>query len=81
MSKENKRAIVVGTSRGIGLGLVRELLNQHWSVIATIRDKTQVPDDLNQLLIEHPDTLELAELDFSKQTSLCRQRKNPSVDR
>ena len=24
---------------------------------------------------------ELAELDFSKQTSLCRQRKNPSVDR
>lgn len=65
MSKENKRAIVVGTSRGIGLGLVRELLNQHWSVIATIRDKTQVPDDLNQLLIEHPDTLELAELDLS----------------
>ena len=65
MSNENKRAIVVGTSRGIGLGLVRELLNQHWSVIATIRDKTQVPDDLNQLLIAHPDTLELAELDLS----------------
>jgi len=65
MSNENKRAIVLGTSRGIGLGLVRELLNQHWSVIATIRDKTQVPDDLNQLLIEHPDTLELAELDLS----------------
>lgn len=65
MSKENKRAIVVGTSRGIGLGLVRELLNQQWSVIATIRDKTQVPDDLNQLLIKHPNTLELAELDLS----------------
>lgn len=65
MSNENKRAIVVGTSRGIGLGLVRELLNQHWSVIATIRDKAQIPDDLNQLLIKHPDTLELAELDLS----------------
>lgn len=64
MSNENKRAIVVGTSRGIGLGLVRELLNQHWSVIATIRDITQVPADLKQLLSEHPDKLELAELDL-----------------
>lgn len=65
MSYENKRAIVVGTSRGIGLGLVRELLNQHWSVIATIRDTTQVSADLKQLLSEHPDKLELAELDLS----------------
>ena len=65
MTKENQRAIVVGASRGIGLGLVRELLNQHWSVIATIRDTSQVPADLNQLLSEHPDKLELAELDLS----------------
>ncbi|WP_228146600.1 hypothetical protein [Acinetobacter sp. ANC 3903] len=50
MTKENQRAIVVGASRGIGLGLARELLNQHWSVIATIRDTSQVPADLNQLL-------------------------------
>lgn len=42
MFNKNKRAIVVGTSRGIGLGLVRELLNQHWHVIATIRDINQV---------------------------------------
>lgn len=35
MIKENQRALVVGASRGNGLGLVRELLNQHWSVIAT----------------------------------------------
>lgn len=36
MFDKNKRAIVVGASRGIGLGLVRELLNQHWQVIVTI---------------------------------------------
>lgn len=63
--KENQRAIVVGASRGIGLGLVRELLLQQWSVIATLRDITHVPDDLKQLLAEYPDQLELAELDLS----------------
>jgi NAD(P)-dependent dehydrogenase (short-subunit alcohol dehydrogenase family) len=66
MIKENQRALVVGASRGIGLGLVRELLNQHWHVIATIRDKTQIPADLSQLLIGHPDQLELAELDLNQ---------------
>jgi len=65
MMKEKQRAIVVGASRGIGLGLVRELLHQQWSVIATLRDTSQVPDDLKQLLAEHPDRLELAELDLS----------------
>ena len=63
--KENQRAIVVGASRGIGLGLVRELLLQQWSVIATLRDITRLPDDLKQLLAEYPDQLELAELDLS----------------
>ncbi|WP_212515530.1 SDR family NAD(P)-dependent oxidoreductase [Acinetobacter soli] len=63
--KENQRAIVVGASRGIGLGMVRELLLQQWSVIATLRDITRVPDDLKQLLAEYPDQLELAELDLS----------------
>ncbi|WP_288406088.1 SDR family NAD(P)-dependent oxidoreductase [uncultured Acinetobacter sp.] len=63
--KENQRAIVVGASRGIGLGLVRELLLQQWSVIATLRDITRVPNDLKQLLAEYPDRLELAELDLS----------------
>lgn len=63
--KENQRAIVVGASRGIGLGMVRELLLQQWSVIATLRDITRVPDDLKQLLAENPDQLELAELDLS----------------
>ena len=65
MFNKNKRAIVVGTSRGIGLGLDRELLNQHWQVIATIRDIDQVSTGLNQLLSEYPDRLELTELDLS----------------
>jgi NAD(P)-dependent dehydrogenase (short-subunit alcohol dehydrogenase family) len=34
----DKLALVVGASRGLGLGLVRELAGRGWSVIATVRD-------------------------------------------
>ena len=34
----NKTALVIGASRGLGLGLVRELSAQGWNVIATVRD-------------------------------------------
>lgn len=33
-----KTALIVGASRGIGLGLVEEYLARGWSVIATVRD-------------------------------------------
>ena len=33
-----KTALVVGASRGIGLGLVEEYLARGWSVVATVRD-------------------------------------------
>jgi short-subunit dehydrogenase len=83
MFDKNKRAIVVGASRGIGLGLVRELLNQHWHVIATIRDINQVSTGLNQLLSEYPDRLELTELDlimYKRQTVYSVNiMKNPSI--
>lgn len=83
MLNANKRAIVVGASRGIGLGLVRELLNQHWEVIATIRDINQVSTELNQLLTEFADKLELVEVDLNHvQTveSLTRQYHEKSIN-
>ena len=33
-----KTALIVGASRGIGLGLIEEYLTRGWSVIATVRD-------------------------------------------
>lgn len=33
-----KTALIVGASRGLGLGLVREHLGRGWAVIATVRD-------------------------------------------
>jgi len=35
---EPKTALIVGASRGLGLGLVREYLGRGWTVIATVRD-------------------------------------------
>lgn len=35
---DQKTALIVGASRGIGLGLVEEYLGRGWQVIATVRD-------------------------------------------
>lgn len=35
---QHRTALIVGASRGLGLGLARELLGRGWQVIATIRD-------------------------------------------
>ncbi|AGI22057.1 short chain dehydrogenase [Pseudomonas sp. ATCC 13867] len=40
-----KSALIIGASRGLGLGLVRELLGRGWDVTATVRDAAH-PGDL-----------------------------------
>ena len=34
----NRTALIIGASRGIGLGLVRQLHGAGWQVTATVRD-------------------------------------------
>ena len=36
---ENRAALVVGASRGLGLGLAAELQRRGWNVVATMRDQ------------------------------------------
>jgi NAD(P)-dependent dehydrogenase (short-subunit alcohol dehydrogenase family) len=36
---ENRTALVIGASRGLGLGLAAELQHRGWSVVATVRDQ------------------------------------------
>jgi len=36
---ENRMALVVGASRGLGLGLAAELKGRGWDVVATVRDR------------------------------------------
>lgn len=34
----NKTALIIGASRGLGLGLVQRLVEDGWNVVATVRD-------------------------------------------
>ncbi|MFV3413831.1 SDR family oxidoreductase [Pseudomonas nitroreducens] len=43
-----KSALIIGASRGLGLGLVRELLDRGWDVTATVRDAAH-PGELAKL--------------------------------
>ena len=40
----NKTALIIGASRGLGLGLVKRLTEQNWTVIATVRDQQKATD-------------------------------------
>lgn len=44
------RALIIGASRGLGLGLVEELAGRGWEVLATVRDLSS-SGELNQLAL------------------------------
>lgn len=46
-----KSALIIGASRGLGLGLVRELLDRGWDVTATVRDVAH-PGELANLPVQ-----------------------------
>ena len=57
-------ALVVGANRGIGLGVVKEMLRKGWSVIATAR-KPDAASELKALAAAHPGKLEILALDIA----------------
>jgi NAD(P)-dependent dehydrogenase (short-subunit alcohol dehydrogenase family) len=60
----NKTALIIGASRGLGLGLVQRLTEQGWNVIATVRDQHKA-DDLKKI-----PGLRIETLDMDEQSSL-----------
>jgi NAD(P)-dependent dehydrogenase (short-subunit alcohol dehydrogenase family) len=57
-------ALVVGASRGIGLGVVKEFLARGWDVIATARQPAKAAA-LSDLSRSHPGRVEIATLDMN----------------
>ena len=53
-----KTALIIGASRGLGLGLVERLLEAGWNVVATVRDPSNAPA-LTQLEGVQVQTLEM----------------------
>ena len=62
-------ALIVGGNRGIGLGVVTELLRAGWSVIATARHPANAKA-LNGLASEHPGHLSILSLEMNDPASL-----------
>ena len=59
----SKTALIIGTSRGLGLGLTQEFASRGWQVVATARDPHNAPA-LQQLAAGNPNiTLEAVDLD------------------
>lgn len=58
-----KTALLIGGSRGIGLGLVGELLARGWDVTATVRSPSA---DLESLRDRHGDRLKIESLDINQ---------------
>lgn len=54
----NKIALIIGASRGLGLGLVQRLVEDGWNVIATVRDPAKA-DILSALPGVQVETLEM----------------------
>jgi NAD(P)-dependent dehydrogenase (short-subunit alcohol dehydrogenase family) len=65
----SKTALIVGASRGLGLGLVQRLTEQGWSVTATVRDphKADALKALPGVRIETLDIDEIASLEVLMQ--------------
>jgi len=57
-------ALVIGANRGIGLGVVKQMLSGGWSVIATARRPAEAKD-LQELAAAHPGKLEILALNMT----------------
>jgi len=61
---DNKLALVVGATRGIGLGVTKEFLARGWDVIATARDPAKATA-LHALSASHRGRVSIATLDMN----------------
>jgi NAD(P)-dependent dehydrogenase (short-subunit alcohol dehydrogenase family) len=69
-----RTALIIGASRGLGLGLAREYLGRGWQVIGTVRGSVRTP--LHDLADKYPEHLEVETVDINEpsQTEALRER-------
>lgn len=63
-----RKALIIGASRGLGLGLVNELVSDGWQVTATVRDLSKA-DNLNALKHVQIEQLDIDDLKAIKALS------------
>lgn len=70
-----KKALIIGASRGLGLGLVKELLKDGWQVTATVRN----PKNVQPLAALGPVRIEQLDLDDQQSIRGLSQRLDDEV--
>jgi NAD(P)-dependent dehydrogenase (short-subunit alcohol dehydrogenase family) len=70
---DNPWALVVGASRGLGLGLAAELKNRGWSVVATVRDEAG-ERRLQKLVSKPGGELRVEQLDINDDAQIAALR-------
>ena len=70
-----KHALIIGASRGLGLGLVKELLADGWSVTATVRD----PNNADALKSLGAVRIEKLDMDSQKAIKALSKRLHDEV--
>ena len=74
MIDENSRtnrpqALIIGASRGLGLGLVKEYLERGWQVTATVRSGG-MPEALRELMASHANDLRVEQADINQSNTI-----------
>lgn len=69
MASQSRKAVIVGASRGLGLGLARAYLEDGWSVIATVRSGRS--KEFAQLVDSYPDRLRVETCDVTDSASIA----------
>lgn len=74
-SDRSQLVLIVGASRGLGLGLAREYAKRGWQVIGTVRDAAQ-PTGLHALAAEAGGRvlIETVDINIPRQVAALRQR-------
>jgi NAD(P)-dependent dehydrogenase (short-subunit alcohol dehydrogenase family) len=67
MTSRERSALIIGTSRGLGLRLVQQLRQRGWSLVATVRDEHTLPLSFG----ERDERLEVARLDVTNPTEIA----------
>ena len=74
-----KRALIIGASRGLGLGLTAVLLTRGWSVVATARDPARA-DELQRIASDRRLTIEQLDVDQAAELDALAKRLTGRLD-
>ncbi len=78
MAQQGKTILVIGASRGLGLGLVREYLERGWRVVATSRGNHD--DELKSLASTAGDRLRIERLDVTDANDIAALKRAVGSD-